>query len=172
MWVCACLYLYRREVFHQSWSVYWSSIFVCTYMCEYVCVCACVRVRTCVCVCVRAKLIICSKLPSLVLQNGGRSPEGEARSSPLLTLISLSTFNGSVTSENSSRTSGRWLPSSSKTKEANESRNKPSVYQSSVWCFTPSSGGSSTLSAWVILSSSSFRDCVSSSLRLASLLRS
>ena len=39
-------------------------------------------------------------------------------------------------------------------------------------CFTPSSGGSSTLRAWVILSSSSFRDCVSSSLRFASLLRS
>ena len=122
------------------------------------CVCACVCVRVCVgvsmcgvcgvCVWYKANhLYPSSKFPSLVLQNGGRRPESEAKSSPLLTLISLSTFKGSVTSENSSRTSGRWLLSSSKTKEANESRNKFSVYQSSMGCFAPSSGGSSTLSA-------------------------
>ena len=53
---------------------------------------------------------------------GGERPENEARSSLLLTLISLSTFMGSVTSENSSRTSERWLLSSSKTAEEKQKR--------------------------------------------------
>ena len=64
---------------------------------------------------------------------GGGRPENEARSSLLLTLISLSTFMGSVTSENSSRTSERWLLSSSKTEEKQKRAGMISQCTSQVW---------------------------------------